>query len=66
MNGQVLFDNKTSLAVGEGEADELRVLEASAPWSIRVMWKGIEFDVPLMARDRVVIPNRGEGSSPTG
>lgn len=66
VNGQVLFEDKTSLAVGEGEADELRVLEASAPWSIRVMWKGIEFDVPLMDRDRTVMPDRGEGSSPTG
>lgn len=66
VNGRVLFDNKTSLAVGEGSDDELRVLESAAPWSIRVMWQGIEFDVPLMGRDRVVIPNRDDGSSSAG
>ncbi|MEQ9094837.1 MAG: hypothetical protein RIE32_01085 [Phycisphaerales bacterium] len=66
VNGQVLFDDKTILAVGEGNDDNLRVLEASAPWSIRVMWRGIEFDVPLMGRDRVVIPNRDDRSSADG
>ncbi|MFI4882844.1 MAG: hypothetical protein ACIAQU_09705 [Phycisphaerales bacterium JB064] len=56
VNEQVLFDNKKWIGVGETEGEDLEVLEASAPWSIRVRWKGIEFDVPLLSRDRVVIP----------
>lgn len=56
VNEQVLFDNKKWIGVGESESADLEVLEASAPWSIRVRWKGVEFDVPLLGRDRVVIP----------
>lgn len=66
VNGRVLFADKTSLEIGEGDGDDLRVLEAAAPWSIRVLWKGIEFDVPLMGRDRLVLPHGDDGSSRSG
>jgi hypothetical protein len=65
VNDTVLFDNKSMLAVGDTSNDDLRVLESSAPWSIRVLWKGIEFDVPLMQRDRIVLPP-SEPGSPAG
>ncbi|MEQ8843992.1 MAG: hypothetical protein RIB58_03980 [Phycisphaerales bacterium] len=55
VNDRVLFDNKDWLGIGE-ESGELEVLGASAPWSIRVRWKDVEFDVPLLERDRVVFP----------
>ncbi|UYV11565.1 MAG: hypothetical protein NCW75_09650 [Phycisphaera sp.] len=66
VNGSVLFDDKRMLSVGDGEDDGLQVLEASAPWSIKVLWKGIEFDVPLMDRDRIVIPRDERDSSSAG
>lgn len=56
VHDRVLFSNKRWLTVGESPDDELVVLEASAPWSIRVRWKGIEFDVPLLPRDKLVLP----------
>ena len=59
VNGRVLFEDQDWLAVGEAEGD-LEVLESLAPWSIRVRWKGVEFDVPLFERDQTVIP-RDEG-----
>jgi hypothetical protein len=66
VNGQVLFDDKRTLAVGDTGGDDLRVLDSSAPWSIRVLWKGVEFDVPLLGRDRIVIPEGERGSSSAG
>lgn len=66
INDTVLFDNKSMLSVGDTSNEELQVLEATAPWSIRVLWKGIEFDVPLMERDRIVLPRSEQGSRAGG
>lgn len=52
---RVLFKGRDWLVVGE-EDGELEVLESLAPWAIKVRWKGVEFDVPLLTRDRVVMP----------
>lgn len=66
VNDQVLFADKRWVPVGEGADDDLVVLEATAPWSIRVRWKGIEFDVPLLARDKVVLPEGVSDPSSAG
>ncbi|MEO1007993.1 MAG: hypothetical protein AAFX79_05470 [Planctomycetota bacterium] len=63
VNGSVWFDDDRQLVVG-GEADgDLRVLASAAPWSLRVVWKDVEFDIPLLSRDAVVLPT-DEGRSP--
>ncbi|MCW5756132.1 MAG: hypothetical protein KIT54_02745 [Phycisphaeraceae bacterium] len=66
VHDRVLFADKRWVSVGEGKDDDLVVLEASAPWSIRVRWKGIEFDVPLLPRDRLVLPTDKSGPSSEG
>lgn len=66
VNGSVLFADKRMLAIGDDANEELQVLEASAPWSIRVRWKGVEFDVPLLRRDGIVVPGGGQGSPSSG
>jgi len=58
-DGQAWFEGDLRLGEGE-EFDELEVLRLSPPWSVRVRWKGVEFDVDLFARDRVVQPDAGE------
>lgn len=55
VHDRVLFKDKDWLAVGEQDGD-LEVLESLAPWSIKVKWKGVAFDVPLLTRDEIVIP----------
>lgn len=66
VNDRVVFADKRTLVVGENESEDLRVLDSSAPWSIRVLWKGVEFDVPLLGRDRIVIPQSERGSPSAG
>lgn len=50
INGSVWFADGRRLAVG-GEGDStLSVLSQNGPWSARVLWQGVEFDVPLFER----------------
>ena len=50
INGAVWFADGRRLEVG-GEADaSLRVLSQNGPWSAKVVWQGVEFDVPLFER----------------
>ncbi|MGE3107604.1 MAG: hypothetical protein AB7O77_04525 [Phycisphaerales bacterium] len=60
----VWFDNGKRLTAG-GEADgDLRVIEIQqVPWSAKLEWKGIVFDVPFIARDSVVIKDPASPAS---
>ncbi len=50
IDGHVWFDNGNILEVG-GEGDgEIRVVDWSPPWSARVEWEEVEFDVELFKR----------------
>ncbi|MFZ4573162.1 MAG: hypothetical protein ACOYN0_02115 [Phycisphaerales bacterium] len=40
-------------AGGDGKGD-LKVLSLNPPWEVRVEWRGVEFNVPLFDRDKVV------------
>jgi len=47
---QVWFKDGKKIRVGETDGD-IEVLEnSSAPWSVRLRWKGIEFDVEIFER----------------
>lgn len=61
----VWFDNGKRLTAG-GDADgDLRVIEITeVPWAARLEWKGVEFDVPFITRDGVVI--KDEKAPPVG
>lgn len=55
---QVWFEGGKKVKVGEGEVDDIEVLETDAPWGARVKWKGTEFDVNFYERDRVVFKEK--------
>ncbi|MCA9282471.1 MAG: hypothetical protein H6812_05665 [Phycisphaeraceae bacterium] len=57
----VWFDTGEIVAIGD-ESDGVRVLAVSPPWSARLEWKGVEFDVPLFVRntDRFLEKDRVE------
>ncbi|MCC6660267.1 MAG: hypothetical protein IT437_05220 [Phycisphaerales bacterium] len=42
------------LTIGGPEVRGVTLLGLNPPWSARVLWKGVEFDVPLLAPDTVV------------
>jgi len=47
---QVWFDNGKKIRVGETDGD-IEVLDnTSAPWTVRLRWKGVEFDVEIFER----------------
>lgn len=62
INGAAWFSNGKRVAIGE-EADGVRVLSLNAPWSVHVLWEGVEFDVGLFERDAVVY--RSGANSPS-
>lgn len=64
INGAAWFSNGKRVAVGE-EADGVRVLSLNAPWSVHVVWEGVEFDVGLFDRDSVVYRS-GSNATPRG
>ncbi|MEO1130199.1 MAG: hypothetical protein AAFX05_10910 [Planctomycetota bacterium] len=50
VNGQIWFDNDRVLNVGD-EGGGVRVVSAeNAPWTVRVEWREVEFDVELFER----------------
>lgn len=55
-NDVVWFEDNLRLVVGGPGEGELAVLASAAPWSVRVRWKGVEFDVPILPRDAIVLP----------
>jgi hypothetical protein len=50
----VWFDDGKRMSVGDEAKDELEVVQVLAPWDAVVKWKGVEFTVPLFARDKLV------------
>jgi len=54
----VWFDNGDTVAAGAEPVGGLSVVSVSPPWSARVLWRGVEFDVPLFDRttDRFLEP----------
>jgi hypothetical protein len=56
INDTVWFAGGEKVAAGESGAG-VRVIAVNAPWSARVEWSGVEFDVDLFARDQVVYPD---------
>jgi hypothetical protein len=41
----------------DDSADGVTVLAVNAPWSARLLWREVEFDVSLFGRDEVVYPD---------
>ena len=63
---QVIFDNDMTLTVGGEGQSGVEVLSTNLPWSVKVRWRGVEFDVELFERttsDFLVEPEEDE---PTG
>ena len=50
INGSVWFADGRRLSVGAESESSLGVLSQNGPWGARVVWKGVEFDVPLFDR----------------
>jgi len=60
VSGYVWFDNGKKLAVGGAGEGGLRVIAVSeVPWAARLSWNGVEFDVPFIAKDTVVMSGKG-------
>lgn len=55
---QVWFEGGKKVKVGEGEVDDIEVIETDAPWGAKVKWKGKDFDVNFYERDRVVLKSK--------
>lgn len=55
---QVWFEGGKKVKIGEGEVDDIEVLETDAPWGAKVKWKGKEFDVNFYEHDRVVLKGK--------
>jgi hypothetical protein len=63
--GSVWFENGTWVKPGETSAAGVKVVRLDAPWSARLEWKGVEFDVPLFERDTIVSKPAGATPPPT-
>jgi hypothetical protein len=61
VNGTVWFSDGQRVEIGKDGRD-LTVVSAEAPWSAKIRWQGVEFDVGLFERDTVVYKQSGERS----
>lgn len=50
VNDKVWFDDSSSLVSGGEGRGDLKVLGINGPWSAKIAWRGVEFDVPLFDR----------------
>ena len=50
IDGHVWFDDGRVLEVGGEASQGLRVVDWSPPWTARVEWEEVEFDVELFKR----------------
>lgn len=62
INDAVWFDNGKRVAVGKDEGG-VTVVEIRAPWEVVVLWKEVEFRVPLFDRDKLIYPESDRGST---
>jgi len=64
VNGAVVFKGGDVVRLGD-ERDGVRVVDVDgSPWSVRLEWRGVEFDVPLFERttDSFIVQRTGDGS----
>lgn len=47
---RVIFENDMTLTVGGEGQNGVEVLSTNLPWSVKVRWRGVEFDVQLFER----------------
>lgn len=50
VNGAVWFTNERRVPVGEEEGGVRVVSVENSPWTVRLEWRGVEFDVPVFER----------------
>ncbi|MBX3403684.1 MAG: hypothetical protein KF699_09780 [Phycisphaeraceae bacterium] len=63
VNNQVWFNDGQRVRLGESGRG-VKIVSMNAPWSARIEWQGVEFDVDLFQRDSVVTrPVLGQGST---
>jgi hypothetical protein len=63
VNNQVWFNDGQRVRLGESGRG-VKVVSMNAPWSAKIEWQGVEFDVDLFQRDTVVTrPALGQGST---
>jgi hypothetical protein len=53
VNGTAYFSDGQKVSAAEPDAQSLHFIRADPPWSVRVRWKGTEFDVPIFERTRL-------------
>lgn len=61
INGTVWFGNDRRIPVGE-EEDGIKVMSvADSPWSVKLEWRGVQFDVQVFERttDRFLVKEEG-------
>lgn len=68
INGTVWFDDGRRLTIGADAPGSLKVLGMNAPWSARLEWEGVEFEVPLFERTtpRFLVHEDSKGSAAGG
>lgn len=64
VNGAVLFSDGQRVKLGESGRG-VKVVSMSAPWSARIEWEGVEFDVDLFQRDSTVLRTSHSTTEPT-
>ncbi len=62
LNDRVWFSDKRQATVGGDAVGDLRVISTDGPWSVTVEWQGVQFDVPFLARDGVVLAGDEESA----
>ena len=63
VNGTVWFGNDRRIAVGQ-EKDGVRVVGiANSPWSVKLEWRGVEFDVQVFERTTDRFLEKEEGGT---
>ncbi len=65
VNDTVWFRDGKRLVSGAEASGDLKVVRVNGPWDAVVMWKGVEFTVPLFTRDRLVLKDSGQPPAPT-
>jgi hypothetical protein len=64
VNGAVMFSDGQRVKIGESGRN-VKVVSISAPWSARLEWQGVEFDVELFQRDSAVVRTSHASSEPS-
>jgi len=60
VNDVVWFADGKKLATGEGDEKSVKVVKLNPPWSATVAYQGVEFDVSLFDRDKLIYPTPGD------